>query len=137
MNTALTRPDRMKGEPFYYSGPGGNKPLRIAQVRNSSEKIMFVEEDSKTLDDGSWSPYILDMTASPPKFMNPATGGPMTQFDPASTSSIANQLADRHDSSKDKYNPMGRSNVSFVDGHAEFYSRVDAGKQQHSDPLFR
>jgi prepilin-type processing-associated H-X9-DG protein len=135
MNTALTKPDRFKGEPFYYTGPA--KPLKISQVRNSSEKIMFLEEDGKTLDDGSWSPFILDITTSPATFKNPATGGPMTVFDPASTSSIVNQLTDRHDKAKDKYNPMGRGNVSFVDGHAEFFSRADVGKQQHSDPFFR
>jgi prepilin-type N-terminal cleavage/methylation domain-containing protein/prepilin-type processing-associated H-X9-DG protein len=135
LNTALTKPDRFSGEPFYYTGP--KKPLRISQVRNSAAKIMFVEEDAKTLDDGSWSPFILDMTTSPPTFYNPATGGPMTAFNQASMTSMANQLADRHEVSKSKYNPMGRGNVSFCDGHAEFFSRADAGKQEHSDPFYR
>jgi prepilin-type N-terminal cleavage/methylation domain-containing protein/prepilin-type processing-associated H-X9-DG protein len=136
-NTALPRPDRYKGQPFNYDGPA--KPLRIAQVRNSADKIMFVEEDAKTLDDGAWSPFILDMTTNPPTFFNPgnAAGAPMVAFVPGNNNSMANQLADRHERSKDQYNPMGRGNVAFVDGHAEFYSRVDVGKQEHSDPLFR
>jgi prepilin-type N-terminal cleavage/methylation domain-containing protein/prepilin-type processing-associated H-X9-DG protein len=136
LNTALTKPDRFRGEPFYYTGPG--KPLRITQVRNSSNKISFVEEDAKTLDDGAWSPYIANTTTSPPTFWNPATGGPMTQFDPANlVKSAANMLADRHDRIKSPYDPNGRGNVAFVDGHAEFFSRIDAGKQEHSDPLYR
>jgi prepilin-type N-terminal cleavage/methylation domain-containing protein/prepilin-type processing-associated H-X9-DG protein len=138
LNTALCRPDRFRGEPFYNPVSLGNKPLRITQVRNSSEKISFVEEDAKTLDDGSWSPYIVNMTTSPPTFWNPATGGPMTQFDPANiVKSAANTLADRHDRIKDPYDPKGRGNVAFVDGHAEFFSRIDAGKQEHSDPFYR
>jgi prepilin-type N-terminal cleavage/methylation domain-containing protein/prepilin-type processing-associated H-X9-DG protein len=136
LNTALTKPDRFKGEPFYYTGPA--KPLRVSQVRNSSDKISFVEEDAKTLDDGAWSPYIVNMTTSPPTFWNPATGGAMTQFDPANlVKSAANMLADRHDRIKDPYDPKGRGNVAFVDGHAEFFSRIDAGKQEHSDPFYR
>jgi prepilin-type N-terminal cleavage/methylation domain-containing protein/prepilin-type processing-associated H-X9-DG protein len=135
MNQALTKPVRFKGEPFYYTGP--DKALRIQQVRNASNKIMFVEEDGKTLDDGAWSPFIVNTTTSPPTFWNPATGGPMTQFDPASTTSIVNQVADRHDREKDRYDPKSRGNVSFCDGHAEYFSRIDAGKQENTDPLFR
>jgi prepilin-type processing-associated H-X9-DG protein len=137
MNTALARPDRFRGEPFYNAVSLGNRALRIGMVRNSSNKIMFVEEDSKTLDDGAWSPFIVNQTTTPPTFWNPATGGAMTQFDPNSTSSMANQLADRHERSKAKYDPQGRGNIAFVDGHAEFFSRMDAGKQEHCDPLFR
>src|SRR4051812_18656652 len=114
-NTALARPDRFRGEPFYNAVSLGSKALRIAMVRNSSNKIMFVEEDAKTLDDGAWSPFIVNTTTNPPSFWNPATGGPMTQFDPTSANSIPNQLADRHDRNKSKFDPQGRGNCAFVD----------------------
>jgi prepilin-type N-terminal cleavage/methylation domain-containing protein/prepilin-type processing-associated H-X9-DG protein len=136
-NVCLARPDRFRGQPFNYAGPA--RPLRIQQVYNSATKIMFVEEDAKSLDDGSWSPFIVDVSTTPPTFYNPgnAAGSSMVAFDPASITSRANQLADRHDRNKDVYAAEGRGNVAFVDGHAEFFSRIDAGKQMHSDPFYR
>jgi prepilin-type processing-associated H-X9-DG protein len=134
MNQFLTRPQQ------YTSLPGlvdaswpSNKPMRIAQVRNSSYKIMFVEEDYVTLDDGIWSPFVLDMSTSPPTYYSRggAAGGPPTTNPP-----FPNQLADRHEVKKDKKNPLGRGNVSFVDGHAELFSRVDAGNRLYHDAFY-
>jgi prepilin-type processing-associated H-X9-DG protein/prepilin-type N-terminal cleavage/methylation domain-containing protein len=136
-NVCLPKPDRIRGEPFYYKGPA--KSLRIQQVRNSANKVMFVEEDAKSLDDGSWDPFIVDSSTNPPTFYNTGKGvdAPMTSYDPASLSSRANQLADRHDRIKDVYKAEGKGNVAFCDGHAEFFSRIDLGKQMYSDPLYR
>lgn len=128
MNQMLTRPDQFRNPPYSYQGPSG-KNLRIQQVRNSSVKLLLIEEDTATIDDGIWKAFILDVTQNPPVFYNH-----LTPFDPASASSVVNQVADRHERKKDKYNPMGRGNVAFCDGHAEFFSRADVGKIVHHCP---
>jgi prepilin-type N-terminal cleavage/methylation domain-containing protein/prepilin-type processing-associated H-X9-DG protein len=138
MNILLTRPDQLRGEPYYYKGPSG-RPLKIGMVRNSANKVMLVEEDYVTIDDGVWKPFIVKANTSPPTFWNPGplAASVMTQFDPASVSSVVNQLADRHDTKKDKYSASGRGNVAFCDGHGEYFGRLDVGKQEYNDPLFR
>jgi prepilin-type N-terminal cleavage/methylation domain-containing protein/prepilin-type processing-associated H-X9-DG protein len=135
MNQMLTRPNQFLSLPWNVDGSiwVGNKPMKIHQVRNSSQKIMFVEEDAATLDDGVWKPFLLDMSGGSPAYYSPNTtqGGPPTANPP-----FPNQLADRHEVKKDKLNPLGRGNVSFVDGHAELFSRIDVGNRLYHDPFF-
>jgi prepilin-type N-terminal cleavage/methylation domain-containing protein/prepilin-type processing-associated H-X9-DG protein len=135
MNQMLTRPNQYGSLPWLYDTKiyVGNATLKIQQVRNSSQKIMFVEEDAATLDDGVWSPYLLDMSTGTPAFYTKggAAGGP-----PSANPQFPNQLADRHELKKDKLNPLGRGNVSFCDGHAELFSRVDVGSRAYHDPLY-
>jgi prepilin-type N-terminal cleavage/methylation domain-containing protein/prepilin-type processing-associated H-X9-DG protein len=135
MNQMLTRPNQYISLPWNVDGSQwpGSKSMKIQQVRNSSQKIMFVEEDAATIDDGVWSPYILDMSGGTPAFYSKGVGqgGAATANPP-----FPNQLADRHELKKDKMNPMGRGNVSFVDGHAELFSRVDVGSRISHDPFY-
>jgi prepilin-type N-terminal cleavage/methylation domain-containing protein/prepilin-type processing-associated H-X9-DG protein len=135
MNQMLTRPNQYVSQPWLID-PNiwpGNKSMRISMVRNSSKKIMFVEEDSTTIDDGVWSPFILDMSSGTPAYYTKGTmaGGPAFA-NPAKP----NQLADRHSRTTDKFNPLGRGNVSFCDGHAEIFNRVDAGSREYHDPFY-
>jgi prepilin-type N-terminal cleavage/methylation domain-containing protein/prepilin-type processing-associated H-X9-DG protein len=101
---------------------------KLGQIKRSSEIIMFVCEDEQTLDDGAF-------TAAP---YNWTTGG-------------INAVASRHQTRKTARgnvapfntaaNEDARGNVAFCDGHAEFFSRVDALRSKHSgnpypDPSF-
>jgi len=135
MNQMLTRPNQYISLPWNVDGtrfPGATT-VKIQQVRSAAEKIMFVEEDAATMDDGVWAPFLLDTSTNPPTYYSKATvqGGPPTANPP-----FPNQLADRHERKKDKLNPLGRGNASFCDGHAEMMSRVDVGNRQFHDPFF-
>jgi prepilin-type N-terminal cleavage/methylation domain-containing protein/prepilin-type processing-associated H-X9-DG protein len=135
MNQMLTRPNQYLSLPWNVDGKmwPGNKTMKIQQVRNSSQKIMFVEEDAATIDDGVWAPFLLDMSTGTPAYYskNTTQGGP-----PTASPQFPNQLADRHELKKDKLNPLGRGNVSFCDGHAELFSRVDVGSRIYHDPFY-
>jgi prepilin-type processing-associated H-X9-DG protein len=135
MNQMLTRPSQFLSLPWNVDSGiwTGSKPMKIQQVRSSSQKIMFVEEDAATIDDGVWKPFLLDMSSGTAAFYTPSAtpGGP-----PSANPAFPNQLADRHERKKDKLNPMGRGNVSFCDGHAELFSRTDVGNRLYHDPFF-
>jgi prepilin-type N-terminal cleavage/methylation domain-containing protein/prepilin-type processing-associated H-X9-DG protein len=92
---------------------------RIGSIRRTSETILFVCEDEKTIDDGVFS-------ANP---NNWATGS-------------VNAVAARHELKKRRSRGLShtsegttedaRGNVSFWDGHGEFLSRKDAIRQRYS-----
>jgi prepilin-type N-terminal cleavage/methylation domain-containing protein/prepilin-type processing-associated H-X9-DG protein len=78
--------------------------LRLRDVINPSEIILFVDEDQQSIDDGCWLPTGIQ---------NPA---------------IHNELSNRHDVNHDTpgtagYDETSRGNVAFCDGHAEFVQR--------------
>ena len=135
------------GTPYPFSyvinvwlSPAANQPLLVgqvrtlAQVRDPSQKILFYEENSQTLNDGAGNP-------EPPP-LNP-------QVD---------LLAIRHDwafhsTADGKYdtltgmggavppagvpqvpNVSGKGNVVFCDGHGEFLSRQEAHSKAHYAP---
>ena len=124
LNFILTDPFRYATLPW--SMPMGQRRLKISQVRNSSQKIMFVEEDSKTIDDGIWNPFIVDPSVTPLVYYGRGPG----------PTSNPNMLADRHERTKTKLNPYGRGSVSFCDGHAEIIDRLQAGSRAYHDPLY-
>jgi prepilin-type N-terminal cleavage/methylation domain-containing protein/prepilin-type processing-associated H-X9-DG protein len=96
--------------------------LTLSQVRNASGKILAVDETEQTIDDGVWKPFIiLDANANPPTYQG--TTNP-------------NQLADRHETRKDKLKVLGRGNAVFCDGHGEFVGRAEAGTQAFHDPFY-
>ena len=91
---------------------------QITRIRNSSEKIMLVEEDFSTIDDGNWLGTVTIST---------------------------NLLAVRHDRSKrDPPVPPAaaptvpdrklRGNVAFADGHVEYVPRSLAHDPKHYLP---
>jgi prepilin-type N-terminal cleavage/methylation domain-containing protein/prepilin-type processing-associated H-X9-DG protein len=97
---------------------------KVSSVRNPTEKILLVEEDSLTINDGYWSPptYKPDGTL--------ASGG-------------GDLLEVRHDRRKripdagtdPLPNPDLRGNVNYLDGHAEYTSRRDAHLESRVEPF--
>jgi len=88
------------------------KPLTLSiNIRNPAQKILVVDENSQTIDDGCW-------WASSP------------------TLNGLNVLSNRHYmSTEDKSNfTSGRGNVAFADGHASVVERVDAMTPAFYDP---
>ncbi len=75
--------------------------IRLGSIYNASEKILLVEEDQLSLDDGNWLPTFV--------------GNPLENF-----------LAIRHDrplaAGEDDNNRRG--NVALCDGHAEYVTRL-------------
>jgi prepilin-type N-terminal cleavage/methylation domain-containing protein/prepilin-type processing-associated H-X9-DG protein len=104
------------------SGLGGSQVRRFTQVRNSSEKILLVEEDERTIDDGRWEPIV--------------------------PGSNVNFLALRHDLRRELPdspsvpsmavlpNAERRGNAAFVDGHVEYITRRMAHDPQYYLPLW-
>jgi prepilin-type N-terminal cleavage/methylation domain-containing protein/prepilin-type processing-associated H-X9-DG protein len=100
---------------------------KMTQIKKPSDIVLFVCEDEQTLDDGIFS-------ARPWQWGN----------------ATINAVAARHQARRSQAktanasiapNEDARGNVSFVDGHAEFFSRVDALRSRHSgncypDPNF-
>lgn len=80
----------------------------LDNVRSRSTKILFVEEDSRSIDDGNWSPGL--------KKDQP------------------NSLSDRHHFAISSPAADNRGNVGFCDGHAEYYDRAEANRPRHYDP---
>lgn len=81
-------------------------------VRNPSDKIVFVEEHEQTINDGLWAPIVV----------------------PGRTS-VVDQLAGRHDlRNLAKDSPDSRGNATFADGHVEYISRGEAHKPERLLP---
>jgi len=93
-------------------GPGQtNNTMKITQIRNSSNKILLIDESSATIDDGCWA------------WQQNDGGG-------------ANMLSNRHDREQENSTNLsaGRGNVNFCDGHAELIERIDTFKPYYYDP---
>lgn len=122
---------RILDEPYRYSytlnqycscDGGLNPPIRYSDVRNPSDKMLLLDEDAESIDDGNWSPsYLLN--------------------------SLENLLAIRHDTPLPGgipnlpadgdpllYDGSRRGNVACLDGHAEFVTRAWSRDQKHWDP---
>jgi prepilin-type N-terminal cleavage/methylation domain-containing protein/prepilin-type processing-associated H-X9-DG protein len=133
MNGMLTRAGQYESLPWNVPTSFGQKPMRITHVRNSANKIMFAEEDNKSIDDGIWHPFVMDTSTNPPTFYSRGGGSNDT---PPNVTTNPNQLADRHERTKAKNFPYGRGNAAFCDGHAELFDRVSAGSRAYHDPLY-
>jgi len=92
---------------------------RINSIRNPGEKVLFICQDEKTVDDGAFTPNAQN-------FMFNA---------------VCDLIASRHESrvakasskfANDNKNEEARGNVGFADGHGEFFSRKDALRQKYS-----
>ncbi len=99
----------------------------VSTIRNSSEKILLVEESEATLNDGSWVAPQCDAKG----FCWPT---------PAAAFPTSDLLAIRHDrpgipdksgSTPTIVNADRRGNASYVDGHAEYVTRLDAHFHRH------
>ena len=87
-------------------------PLTITRIRNSSNKILLIDESSDTIDDGCWAWQ-----------ENWGWG--------------ANVLSNRHDRRQEQADDFhaGRGNVAYVDGHAAFIPRIESFDPRAYDPL--
>jgi prepilin-type N-terminal cleavage/methylation domain-containing protein/prepilin-type processing-associated H-X9-DG protein len=138
MNQMLGRPSQYIGLPWEVPQSfKGSMTLKIQMVRNSAQKIMFAEEDSKTLTDGVWAAFLLDMSSGTPAYYSRNPGSPAPQPPtPVAANKNVDMLADRHSRALDKKNPFGTGNVAFCDGHAESIPRQDAGSRAYHDPFY-
>jgi prepilin-type N-terminal cleavage/methylation domain-containing protein/prepilin-type processing-associated H-X9-DG protein len=120
MNQCLTEPEQFTAAPYNY--PAGVFRMKNSQVASSAQKILAVDEDSNTIDDGVWKPpLLLDPTTNPPTY----------------NTKTPNQLSDRHVLKKDKFNLDSRGNVVFCDGHASAFDRSKAALRDYHDPTYR
>lgn len=128
------RPNVAVGDPYTYSytmngylesRPEAPQIVKMTQVRNATRKIVIVEEDYASINDGYWSPGSGDVTKS-------------------ETRDFLSIIHDRHKSAADSFStavPMNqtlnadrRGNVGFCDGHGEFLSRLEAHSVEHLKP---
>jgi prepilin-type N-terminal cleavage/methylation domain-containing protein/prepilin-type processing-associated H-X9-DG protein len=98
------------------------KPMKLSQIRNSTNKILVIEESWNTIDDGCWA-------------WQPEMG------------KGKNVMSIRHDKKNEQIagsggNPsnttdftIGRGNVAFSDGHGEFIERADSFKEEYWNPI--
>jgi prepilin-type N-terminal cleavage/methylation domain-containing protein len=106
----------------------GYKAPRTSTIRNGSEKILLVEEDSLTVTDGAWQPPVIDYR------------------DSAQNSNGNDLLSIRHDGYKAKPdagwsfpnipNLNRQGNLTFLDAHAEIQTRRYAHDRAHVDPNY-
>jgi prepilin-type N-terminal cleavage/methylation domain-containing protein/prepilin-type processing-associated H-X9-DG protein len=97
---------------------------KIASIKQQSEKIIYICEDEATLDDGQgrYNPNQWDTAPNHTTGrVNAVSSRHQVRF--SSTKSASNNAAPNKDS-------LG--NVAFVDGHAEFFSRLKALKGVHT-----
>jgi prepilin-type N-terminal cleavage/methylation domain-containing protein/prepilin-type processing-associated H-X9-DG protein len=91
---------------------------KITQVVHPGQKIIFIEESEKTINNGEYNPVVPLGNADNPNLDYSA-------------------IAERHESANLRNSQDARGNVAFADGHAEFFSRHDAFLPQYCDPDFR
>jgi prepilin-type N-terminal cleavage/methylation domain-containing protein len=133
------RPNTSGGKPYRYSYSindyiaGGDKPQfgtakrydftwngKLASIKNQSEKILFICEDEKTLDDGVYRPNPQNWGTGS---VNALASRHMTQIKKATGSVWKGDGSATEDA---------RGNASFVDGHGEFFGRKDALRQRYT-----
>jgi len=113
---------------------------RLSTIRNSSEKVLLVEEDKRTINNGYWSPELVDdtgqevsvneLTLAVTPVAAPGTGDLLEIYhdhsrilpDVATTTRLPN--ADR------------RGNAAFIDGHAEYATRAYIQNYKHVIPRY-
>jgi prepilin-type N-terminal cleavage/methylation domain-containing protein/prepilin-type processing-associated H-X9-DG protein len=99
--------------------------LQVTQIKHPTEKILFVDESSETVDDGCWN------------------------WSSYGVSDAQNMLSNRHDKRDEKAQADfatsvrngRRGNVAFVDGHCDAIDRYEVfgnfkRKQEYCDPLY-
>ncbi len=111
-NYLILRLDTSNGWGGIYGAGQTNSTMKISQIRNSSNKILLIDESSATVDDGCWAWQ-----------QNNGEG--------------ANMLSNRHDRKQEVKTNLsaGRGNVNFCDGHAEFIQRIETFNPYYYNPL--
>jgi prepilin-type N-terminal cleavage/methylation domain-containing protein/prepilin-type processing-associated H-X9-DG protein len=128
-------------------GPGAT---RLQQVRNPSEKILFVEEDVRTMEDGMWLDAARVSVVGAPAGARDAEGAPAAAAEAGPIFWVP--ISARHDlpggaedtmpdegysvlaTSREAF--MGRrGNVAFVDGHVDYVTRAFTRDRRHILPV--
>jgi prepilin-type N-terminal cleavage/methylation domain-containing protein/prepilin-type processing-associated H-X9-DG protein len=123
--------------PYYYSYSmnremSGTVCPPISGIRNSSEKIVLVEENALTINDGTWYPPIYEDVAC-----TSLASGTVNSADLLSIIHDRPPTNPRADTGNNPLaNPTLRGNVNFADGHAEFVPRDYAHYVGHIDPYW-
>src|SRR5205085_4926480 len=123
-----------------FMGNWRQERYRIQQVRGSSHKIFFVEEDVRTMLDGMWldlDEYMIDVGRTG----GSSPGDPLPfGWDPISARHEPVHDADTIPNSAVLNSPAAtlflgrRGNVSFVDGHVDFVTRAFTRQRGHIFP---
>ena len=92
---------------------------KINSIKRQSEIILYVCEDEQTLDDGAFTPHPYQWNGK-----------------------LVNAVAARHQARRaqakgpgaftSQINEDAKGNVTFVDGHGEYFTRLDALRRRHS-----
>ena len=87
--------------------------LKVSQIRNPTDVILMIDENSRSIDDGCWAP----------QHSLAGAGG-------------RNCLSNRHDRQDESVNDpsAGRGNVLFCDLHGEFIQRSASLQKEFFDP---
>jgi prepilin-type processing-associated H-X9-DG protein len=119
---------------IYYSGlPKGvsARPVadgmfngKLSGIRKPSEKILFICEDERNVNDGAYDPR--------PDQWAAATGSDPQLDLLASRHETRKSSRTRHVTSVRSPNEDARGNVVFADGHGEFFGRKDALRQRYT-----
>jgi prepilin-type N-terminal cleavage/methylation domain-containing protein/prepilin-type processing-associated H-X9-DG protein len=118
MNDFVTLPDTYgsaKGQRFGFIWNG-----KLTSIRRAAEIVLFICEDEKTLDDGCYRP---DPTKWGNGSVNVLASRHMNQIKKASGNVWKGD---------NNQTDNARGNVSFCDGHGEFFDRKDATRQKYT-----
>ena len=147
------RPAATQGGIYKYSytmntqmcGNFTNKP-QISTMRRISTKILMIEENLTTINDGFWVGPVYDTTTGPPTVANYLASNVIADGLKISSGTL-DLLSIAHDHSntqpektgfnaaaEDMPNPDRKGPVVFVDGHAESVTRTFAHDFRHVDP---
>ncbi len=145
-------PNAGPGDPYNYSysmnylmdggGQDNNTPCpRVTAVRNPSTKILLVEEDPVTINDGYWAAPMCNENGQPASYnlaSNTVTvgGGTMGTNDLLSIRHDKRRIANISSSAEPLPDHDKKGNVAFVDGHAEYVPRIFAHDYHHLIPLW-
>jgi prepilin-type N-terminal cleavage/methylation domain-containing protein/prepilin-type processing-associated H-X9-DG protein len=93
----------------------GKKHMNMSRLRRASDKIIYIDESEKSLNNGEYNPLVTLARADDP-------------------SKDYSAIAERHEVKSKRNSQDARGNVGFADGHAELFSRKDAFDLRYSDP---
>jgi len=108
----------------FYKNQSANIVKR-SRIRNHSQKVLLVEEDENSINDGNWNPGSATSALA---------GGAARDLLAIRHDSPVTGVADKRDQDFTTHaHGNKRGNVAFVDGHAEFVSRMIAHEPKSTD----
>jgi prepilin-type N-terminal cleavage/methylation domain-containing protein/prepilin-type processing-associated H-X9-DG protein len=108
---------------FLFASNPGLPRVRAGNVKNASDKILVVEEDEISLDDGNFHPILVGTNIE--NYLGTRHSRPHRQDWRKWNTKPAIQRPDRDE----------RGNVAFADGHAGLVTREYTWDKRHYDPL--